>query len=533
MLIIAGILSQIFIKLKKIELNYLTIAFTGTLVIALGDVIHRFLADKFGVELVGLDRRIGIIALQGFLWFPAFIIVGGRRTEIFRHFKAYEERLIIATRARSRKSQEFRDIQKAIQEQIRKELYLSCKSLNDSISKLNLSQQTLAERNAALQPLLIGEELRKLSMKLETFGTEQISRKFLGQNVNSVNLLIKQFRILYATTLQKAPLHSGTYAFVLMALVTPSYINYFSFLESLVSYPLLTCAVLLASKKITQVQSKQSVQSLRNSSILIYLTGFLPLLFNLVGQHITHDPKTEYPIFITAFTLPISFYIFMKFLQVMQPTALDLIKNDELKATHALQVAVTKAVSDEFAHTLSHRWAIYIHGKILTRLAATALKLETSSNSGNSSSFNDGVTSLQGLLSSPDSEFQQDSTDLQTEIASRLDPWLGLVDVMLHIDNQLREIKVPRVREFGEVIEELVSNSIRHGKAQKMQLKVTRMGEKEIHISAIDDALIAPPLIQTRYGLGTRIFNLASDGRWSITRVESETHFNLTMGLEG
>lgn len=532
MLVIAAILSKIFIKLKKIELNYQTIAIIGTFVIALGDLIHVFLAKDFGVELVSVDRRIGIILLQGFLWFPAFIIVGGKRTEIFKHFKDYEERLIVATRARSRKSEDFKEIQKDIQDRIRQELFSSCASLNASIAHLNLSQKSLSERNAEIQPLLVGEELRKLSMRLETFGTEQISQKFLGQNINSVNLLIKQFRVLYSTTVQKAPLHPGTYAFVLMALVTPPYINYFSYSEALVSYPLLACAVFLASRKITQTQSKQSIRSLRNSSILIYLTGLLPLLFNAIGQHITQNPKTGYPIYITALTLPFSYYIFMKFLQVMQPTALDLIKKDELKATAALEKAVTKVVSDEFSHTLSHRWAIYIHGKILTRLAATALKLESAANNGNTQSFDDGVEALQALLSKPDSEFEQNLTDLKTEIASRLDPWLGLLEVELFIADELKDIQVPRVRELGEVIEELVSNSMRHGKAQKLQLKVTRVGDKEVHISAIDDASTAPPLVQNRYGLGTRIFNLASDGRWSLSRVESETHFELTMGLE-
>lgn len=532
MLILATALSQVFIKLKKTELNYQTISLIGTLVIAIGDIIHVFLASRFGVQLVSVDRRIGIILLQGFLWFPAFVIVGGKRTEILHHFKAYEERLIIATRARSRKSDDFKSIQREIQDQIHQELYSTCKSLRDSISEQNLDQKTLIEKNDLIQPLLVGENLRKLSMKLETFGTEHISKKFFGQNVNSINLLIRQFRILYATTTQLAPLSTRMYVFVLMALVTPGYINYFDYMETLISYPLLAFAVWLGSLKITQSQSKKSVHALRNASILIFLTGLLPFFFNVIGQQITQNPRTEYPIFITAISLPISYYVFMKFLQVMQPTAIDLIRSDKLEASDALQNAVTKVVSDEFAHTLSHRWAIYIHGKILTRLAATALKLQTAANSGNIQIFEEGVKTLQALLSSPDSEFEQSPTDLQTEIESRLNPWQGLVDVKLEIEESLKEIKVPRVREIGEVIEELISNCMRHGKAQNIELMVIRVSEKEIKISARDDASIGPSLAQTRYGLGTRIFNLASDGRWSITRVASQTLFELTMGLE-
>lgn len=532
MLLLTFLLAQIFIKLKKTELNYRTIAITGTLVIAVGDVIHRYLGPTFEVELVGVDRRIGIVLLQGCLWFPAFMIVGGKRTEILQHFKAYEERLIIATRAKSRNSDQFRDIQREIQERIRLELYESCSALKESISRISFSQDNLAENNSAIQPHLVGEDLRRLSMNLETFGAEHAGRKFLGQNINSVNLLIKQFKILYATTVRTAPLKPITYAIVLMALVTPPYLNYFTFMETVISYPLLAVSVLYFSHLITRTQADESPNSLRNSSILIYITGLLPLLFNIVGQSITQDPKTDYPIYITGLTLPISYYIFMKVLQVLQPRALDLIKSDELKATNSLQNAVTKIVSDEFSHSLSHRWAIFIHGKILTRLAATALKLETATISGDLQTFNSAVDSLLKLLSSPDAEFEQEETDLDTEVNSRLDPWLGLLDVELHIDHELMKVRNERVRELGEVIEEIISNSMRHGKAQKVNLRVVKSGDREIQIIAIDDATIAPPDFQGRYGLGTRIFNLASDGRWSITRVQSGTEFKLTMAIE-
>jgi len=228
MIAFAAILSQIFIRLKRTELNYRTLAITGTLVIGLGDFIHRFMGPALGVELVSADRRVGIILLQGCFWFPAFIIIGSRRTEIFEHFKDYEKRLIIATRARSRKSDEFISVQMGLQDRIRQELATSCNALIESIFQVRNRSGNLAEENQAIQQHLLGDELRKLSMKLETFGSEQDGRTILGQNTRSVNLLIKQFRILYATTARNAPLSKSAYALVLIALVTPPYINYFS-----------------------------------------------------------------------------------------------------------------------------------------------------------------------------------------------------------------------------------------------------------------------------------------------------------------
>ena len=531
MLTFASVLSRLFIKLKYTELNYRTIAITGTLTIALGDLIHRYLGNKLGVELVSMDRRIGIILLQGCFWFPAFLIIGSKRTEIFEQFREYERRLVIATRARSRTSDEFAEIQRDIQNRIKSELSTLCNSLKSSITSIPRSS-SLSEYNEAIQSRLLGEDLRKLSMNLETFGSEHQGASFMGQNLNSVYLLVKQFKILYSTTARNAPLKTRTYAIVLIVLVTPPYINYFSLKETLISYPLLSLAVVIASLFISKSLASSSPNAIRNSSILIYLTGFLPVLSNVIGQAITHDPKTKYPVMITAVVLPASYYVFIKVLQVLNPHALQLIQKDELKASEALQEAVTKVVSDEFSHTLSHRWAIFIHGKILTRLAATALKLETASNVGDKQVFDGAVKSLIALLSNPDAEFEQAPTDLRSEVSSRLDPWIGLLEIGLHIDSDLEAVRNPRVRDLGEVIEELVSNSMRHGKAQKIDLWVRKVGDKNIEIIATDNATIAPPEVQSRYGLGTRIFNLASDGRWSIRRVESRTEFKLTMAMD-
>jgi len=532
MVTFSSLLSWLFIRLKKTELNYRTLAITGTLVIGLGDFIHRYLGTALGVELVGADRRVGIILLQGCFWFPAFMIIGSKRSEIFMHFKEYEQRLIIATRARSRMSDEFVEIQRSLQDRIRGELISSCNVLITSISRVRASKRDLSTDNLAIQPHLLGDELRKLSMKLETFGSEKQGSMILGQNTRSINLLIKQFRILYATTARNAPLSKGVYALVLIALITPPIINYSPLAEALVAFPIMVVVIFLAAHIISKTLASNSQNALRNSSLLIYLTGLLPMISNLIGQEINPNPVTKYPLYITGITLPITYYLFIKSIQVLHPYSLEIIKNNELEASGALQEAVTKVVSDEFSHALSHRWAIYIHGKILTRLAATALKLETAANAGDTQTFNGTVDSLIDLLKNPDADFEQDSMDLKSEVSSRLDPWIGLLDVDLHIDSEVESITNPKVRELGEVIEELVSNSMRHGKAHKIALWVTKAGDKDIRIRAIDDSTVAPPEEITRYGLGTRIFNLASDGRWSITRVESGTEFKLTMAIE-
>jgi len=526
------VLSQTLKRMKIRELSYPTIAFTGLCVISVGIYLHRILASYFEIEVISLHRNVMTGLLQGLFWFPAFILIGSKRTEIFGHFREYEKRLLVATRALSRNSDEFREIQIKIQNDIRSSLIEKCNALRNAINGVNLDNVKISVANAQIQPLLVGEDLRSLSMNLETFGSEQSQTTILGQNVYSVRLLANQFKILYETTSKAAPLKARTYAGILLILITPAYINYFTWQQTLISYPLVALAIFLSSKLITKELTRSSVNTVRNSSLLIYLTGVLPLISNLIGQSINPDPNTRYPIFIGALTLPLGYLVFMKVLQVLQPHALDLIKKDELVASKELRDAVTKIVSDEFSHTLSHRWAIYIHGKILTRLAATSLKLETAKNAEDLKTYQDTISSLSELLSNPDSEFEKAETDLDSEIASRLDPWLGLLDIELEIDHDLKTIRSERVRDIGEVIEEIISNSMRHGKANEVNLRVRNLGDKNIEIIAVDNATIEPPMNQIRFGLGTRIFNLASDSRWSITRVNSTTVFKLIMAIE-
>ena len=532
LLIITFALSRLLLKVGKDKLSYAFIASMGVVVTGLGIYLHDLLADYFEVEAFSLIRQMGSGLLQALFWFPAFVMIGSKRTEIFNHFKDYEQRLIVHTRAISRNSQEFKDIQAKIQGEIQTELFEKCGQLKSSLSQIDLNGSELSIANEQIQPLLVGEELRRLSMKLDTFGSEQSQTTFFGQNMHSVRLLANQFKILYETTARISPLKTKTYALILIVLITPAFINYFDLAQAGIYYPLLAVSIYLSSMMITKSMAKGGPKAVRNSSIWLYITGLIPWLFNEIGQYIKNDPATKFPIFVNVISLPLGYFVFMKVLQVLQPQAIDLVKNDEIVAGKELKSAVTKIVSDEFAHTLAHRWAIFIHGKILTRLAATALKLETAKNANDRDSYTAAVDSLLQLLTSPDAEFEKLETDLDLEIASRLDPWLGLVDVKLHIDHELKSVRNARVREVGEVIEELVSNSMRHGKAQEVTLRVTSLGDKTIEIYAIDDATIPPPQDQTRFGLGTRIFNLASDSRWSITRVGSNTVFKLVMTIE-
>ena len=100
------------------------------------------------------------------------------------------------------------------------------------------------------------------------------------------------------------------------------------------------------------------------------------------------------------------------------------------------------------------------------------------------------------------------------------------------IDPALLETKCSRMKDLGEVIEEAISNSVRHGKSSKLSLKLRNLDNSEVHITLTDDSNYKVPELQTRFGLGTKLFNLISDGRWRLQNIDSGTQFSLTMSLE-
>ena len=532
MLILAYILSKIIQSFKKVEFNYIALCTLGMPLCICGLIFNRILSSGLNIENTNIYRNIAAIAIQDFIWLPAFMIIGSIRTEIFESFQNYEKRLITNTRSIFRESDQYKNEQIALQEKIRQELNAYGKALNLAISSIDLDKLPLTEANSEVQKHLIGKELRQFSMRLESFGSELDSAKFLGQNMNSVKLLIGQFKILYATTARIAPLKAQNYTFILLVLITPAFINFFTVIEALIALPLIAFATYISSIYIVRIIGHESNHYIRNSSILIYLTSLIPFFANQIGKRIHFDPNTVYPIYIGAVTLPLGYYLFVKLLQVLKFQAVDLVKEDKLEASPAIKLAINSLIRDEFAHATSHRWAIFIHGNILTRLAATSLKLETATISQDRETFNRTVSDILNLLAHPDTKFVQEILKFEDEIASRLDPWLGLLEINVYIDPVLRDVSNPQVAEVGEVIEEVISNSMRHGKARTIDLRVMRVGGRDIEISAIDDAEIVPPLFQTRFGLGTRIFNLASDSRWSIERVDSTTVFNLIMRFD-
>ena len=524
--------------LKKFDKN--TAGYAGLALIGLWLAIPSLLVRVFLMQSYGLVtnsqvvpyflEQLLIVLLQAFFWIPVVIILGGQRSRIFEAFKAYEKRLVINARKSIRQSAEFIQVKKQVDKDYKEELSMHSNLLLNSITYGDNAQLNLKQRNEIIQRYLKTNALRDLSRALNKKSETVTDNSKFDQDMHSLNLISKQFNILYNFVAKKQPLPAWVYTLLSFILIFPNYIHFFTTKQILLSLP----AYLLIH--IVGVQINRTLRgggkyAILQTNLLTLLIGFMPFLEMQVFMAFLPNEAVQFPLVVIAIFYPLVFFVYMRFSQIIQPEAIAAITNDEIYASQALNAAVSKIVKDEFKQSMSHQWATYIHGKILTRLAATSLKLEQAVGNNDVESFDSGLKNLKLILDDPTKEFEQDQINLKDEIASRLDPWEGLIILKLSVDPALEGVTNDRVKDLGEVIEEVISNSVRHGGSQNISISITSSDHPDIQLLIQDDAINPLPSVPARIGLGTKILNLVSDGRWSISHVDAKTTVKLTMSL--
>ena len=533
-----GSVFLIQVVLKKIAKNstgYIGLAVIG-LVLAIPSLFVRVLLMKsYGLIsnsqlLPYFLEQLSIVLVQAFFWIPVVIILGSQRRKIFAAFKDYEKRLVISARKSIRQSAEFAQLKKRVDQDYKEELNMHSNLLLNSITYGDNSKLDLKDRNEIIQRYLKANTLRELSRSLNQKSEAITINSKFDQDMHSLNLISKQFNILYNFVARKEPLPAWVYTVLSFVLVLPNYIHFFNTEQLLLSTPAYLVIHLIAIQ-ITRTLRRGGKYAILQANLLTLLIGFLPFIEMQMFMVFLPKEAIEFPMVVIAFFYPLGFFVYMRFIQIIQPEAIYAITNDEIYASQALNAAVSKIVKDEFKQSMSHQWATYIHGKILTRLAATSLKLEQAVGNNDLESFDSGLKNLKTILEDPTKEFEQNLMNLKNEIASRLDPWEGLITLKLSVDPTLEGITNDRVKDLGEVVEEVISNSVRHGGAQNISISVTSSTHPDVELLIVDDAINPLPQIPARVGLGTKILNLVSDGRWSISHVDAKTTVKLTMSL--
>jgi two-component sensor histidine kinase len=156
--------------------------------------------------------------------------------------------------------------------------------------------------------------------------------------------------------------------------------------------------------------------------------------------------------------------------------------------------------------------ARYLHGNLQSRMMA--LSLTFSANKDESQAYlDDHLNFVNSLLDSPFGEMlSHEDGDIYEMIKEIIDKWNGLLYVNLQLSILNSDLSFAKKRAISAVIEEALSNSLRHGFATKVDLSVIK-DKQNIFISVIDNGI---GLRENSKGLGSQIFDSVATKGWKL-----------------
>ena len=147
------------------------------------------------------------------------------------------------------------------------------------------------------------------------------------------------------------------------------------------------------------------------------------------------------------------------------------------------------------------------------------MMIDNSSKSGDETSLNLAMLEALSILQAP-LPISESEVTLGAEVARKLALWHGLCVFELQIDPRLVDITNPEPREVGRIIEEGISNSIRHGGASKISVSVMSGADSSVVVQIDDNGSGISKPSQGKPGIGTAMFASTTGGSWSLSSLK-------------
>lgn len=181
------------------------------------------------------------------------------------------------------------------------------------------------------------------------------------------------------------------------------------------------------------------------------------------------------------------------------------------------------AASREVAQ-LARESARILHGTVQTRLIACAVAIERASETRDVEAFQGALREARDVLTEPALHESSDATTLGDEVQRKVSLWSGLCAIDVQISPELGEVGGRTARNVGRVVEEGLSNAIRHGAATVIQVRIT--GRTTDVLIVINDNGIGPQ--RGPRGLGSSLLDSVSSS-WELTTQSPGTRLLVRM----
>lgn len=335
--------------------------------------------------------------------------------------------------------------------------------------------------------------------------------------INRVVVPIRE-RIRDVLHLRILHLHPFIFSFVQISVGASVYFAYWNPRNSVLILILNTAVTLALTSFFKKFFLSDGVHSARYNLFVFFSLIISVDIFYMIHQEIVWGRINQ--------KLAISVFFWHIFLLYVISAASEILqylqKTKEQTASINQDLKDKKRILEEYNTRLRNDISKHLHGFLLTRVRTTAVRLDTLAQEGK---FDEYKNSLKELLS----EFSLDRIRERLN-ADQIGPdffvefpllWEGLVDVTFKGDLDFYTgFQPPQLVELAQVIEEIVANANRHGGADTVEITFELLNDGDLLITGRDNGRGVGA--KYKEGLGSNLFTLASDNRWSFSSTPYE-----------
>jgi signal transduction histidine kinase len=189
--------------------------------------------------------------------------------------------------------------------------------------------------------------------------------------------------------------------------------------------------------------------------------------------------------------------------------------NRELIESHATSRQVAQ---------LARESARILHGAVQTRLIACAVVIERASDTQDVVAFRRALHEAHTVLTEPLVATSDDDLTLLGVVERKVSLWSSLCSVDISVDATIAEVRGRFARDVGRVVEEGLSNAIRHGGASHIRICVSTDANSVIVL--VNDNGVGPSGGES--GLGSSMLDSVSE-KWSLSRGAEGTALRVAL----
>lgn len=180
---------------------------------------------------------------------------------------------------------------------------------------------------------------------------------------------------------------------------------------------------------------------------------------------------------------------------------------------------ITAIAESEETANLAREASRILHGSVQTRLVSCAMVIQQASKSGDQERINLALSEASSILQAPLSTPPYGES-VEQEVRRKVQLWDGLCKFSVKISDNSLVFNESKSIVTGRVIEEGISNAIRHGKAKFIEISVIVASDNSSKIVIKNNGREVSNFTP---GMGTAFLEQASHSNWSLTSTEGTT----------